>query len=336
MTKKIMRKSRIVVIGGGTGTSIVLAALRMLGVEPTAIVPTSDSGGSSGILTKELGIIPVGDIRQCVLSLGNFSESERALWNSRFTKGSLDGHALGNLILARLLLTAPSVDEALERVRTLWDLKGRIIPMTNAPTTLCARYRDGTRVCDEHAIDAAGAMRGGIADVFLQKSAALNPRAASAIRRAELLIIAHGDIYTSIFPTMVTHGFSAAIAASSAKILLVANLMTKRGSTDGFTLSQLVAEVDTRLAPRAVDMVLGNSSAIPKRLLARYSRLGSRPIAADLPSPFLKTKRIMRASLVDTREAPTRVPGDRLTRSTIRHDPAKLARAFKPILKHYS
>lgn len=326
--------TRVVVIGGGTGTSIVLRALRRLGIEPTAIVPTSDSGGSSGRLRKELGIIPVGDIRQCVLALGNFSAEECALWNTRFTKGSLDGHAIGNLILAGLLQNAASVDEALEHARKIWNFNGSIIPMTSRPTTLCASYRDGTHLWDEHSIDEPKKLYGGIARVSLRPAVHAHPLAVKKLAAAEAIIFSAGDLYTSTIPVLLPGGMREAIARSKAQIIFVANLMTKRGQTDRFALSQLVGAVDEHLAPSTVDTVLVNSAPIPKRLLARYATQAEQPISLDTDHPRLKNKKIIATPLLDIGPARACVPGDRLRRSTIRHDPAKLARALKSILSN--
>ncbi len=326
----------VVVIGGGTGTSIVLEALRRLGLEPTAIVPTSDSGGSSGRLREERGIIPVGDIRQCLLTLGNFSADERALWNSRFTSGWLDGHALGNIIIARLLESAASVDEALECVRRIWKLHGSIIPMTRRPTTLCVRYRDGAIICDEHSIDEPKKLHSGIVSLSLQRKDPAHPAAVRALGAAQFIVLAPGDLYTSLLPVLLPAGMTQAIARSKARIVLVANLMTKHGQTDGFTLGSLVTVVDTYLAPRSVDLVLVNSSPLPQSALARYTRLAEMPIPLDPEHSAIISKKLTLCPLVAPGSSKSPVRGDRLRRSLLRHDPEKLARALQPLLSEPS
>ncbi len=327
-----MGRIPIVIIGGGTGTSVLLQGLRSFSVDPTVIVGTSDNGGSGGRLREELGILPVGDIRQCVLAMGAFSEMERALWRHRFTKGSVDGHCVGNVLLASLFSSAPNVASALERIHKLWKLSGSIVPMTDVATTLCARYSDGMVITGEHAIDEPEKLHGGIERVYLKEKVRFSANAAVALRRAKFIVIAPGDLYTSALPPLLPIGATAAVAKSRASIILVASLMSKRGQTDGFTLSRLVSEVDQYLAPRSVAVVVVYTTPIPAAIIRQHQTLGEHPIIPDAEHLSLRGKRLVRAAVL----APfmrERVAGDRLRRSLVHHDPQKLARVLMKILK---
>lgn len=330
------RKKRIVLIGGGTGPSNLLQGLRHFGVELTMIVSTADSGGSSGILRQELGIPPVGDVKQCVMALGEFSKEEHDLWNYRFTKGKLKGHSIGNLILAGLAEATGSLESALERAKRVWNIQGDILPMTAKSTTLCVRYKDGTVICDEHEIDEPKKLHGDIVRAYLKKRAAILEKASVAIRRADLIILGPGDLYTGTVPALLTRGVHEALKSSRAPILYISNLMTSRGETDGFTLSRLVEMVNHYAYPRQVDAVLANSSKIPSAILRRYRTYGEVPIFADFIHPVFSKIKIARQSLVDVAQAVIPVKADPLRRSLIRHDPNKVARAVMSILRSYS
>ena len=326
-------KKRIVLIGGGTGPSNLLQGLRNYPVDLTMIVSTADSGGSSGVLRHELGIPPVGDIKQCVLALGDFSHEERDLWNYRFTKGKLQGHSIGNLILAGLAEATGSLETALERAKNIWNVAGDVLPMTSKATTLCVRYKDGTVVCDEHEIDEPKTLHGDIVHAYLKKKEAIAGKASKAIEKADLIILGPGDLYTGTVPALLTHGVHEALQSSRAPILYISNLMTSRGETDGFTLSRLIEMINHYVYPRKVDSVLVNSSKIPSAILKRYKMYGEVPMVADLSNPIFTNMKVARKPLLDTAQAVVQVKADPLRRSLIRHDSKNVARAVIEILR---
>lgn len=330
-----MKRIPIVIIGGGTGTSVLLHGLRKYPVDPTVIVSTADSGGSSGLLRKELGIHPVGDIRQCLLPLSDLSLDEKKLWNHRFTKGHLKGHSMGNLLIAALADMSGSVEKALTIAKRIWKIRGDILPMTEKPTTLCVRYSDGSVVCDEHAIDEPERLHGEIRRAYLKERVRVYAKVATALRRARCIIFAPGDLYTSTIPLLLTGGIQSALRRSRASIVYVANLMTSRGETDGFTLSKLVGTLDHYLGTRTIDTIIVNSGKITTAALQRYTVSGEVPLPLDLDAPIFRTKKILRRALLHTGQYAS-VKGDVLRRSFIRHDPAKLARVIMEILKRNS
>ncbi len=326
-----MKKIPIVIIGGGTGTSVLLHGLRKYPVDPTVVVSTADSGGSSGLLRKELGIHPVGDIRQCLLPLSDLSFEEKALWNHRFTKGHLQGHSMGNLLIAALADMSGSVEKALTIAKRIWKIRGTILPMTEKPTTLCVRYADGSVVCDEHAIDEPEQLHGDIHSAYLKEKTAVYHKVTSALRQARCIIFAPGDLYTSTLPLLLTTGVHQALRVSRAPIVYVANLMTSRGETDGFTLSRLVGTLDQYLGKRSIDTVIVNSTRIAPSALSRYKASGEVPLPFDREAHILRKKTIIARALLHAGEH-SFVKGDVLRRSFIRHDPAKLARVIMEII----
>ncbi|MDO8505904.1 MAG: YvcK family protein [bacterium] len=329
-------KKRIVLIGGGTGPSNLLQGLRRYPVLLTMIVSTADSGGSSGVLRNELDIPPVGDIKQCVLALGEFSPEERDLWNYRFTKGKLKGHSIGNLILAGLAEATGSLETALEHAKKIWHIKGDILPMTTKATTLCVRYNDGTVVCGEHEIDEPKMLHGDIVRAYLKKQEAIAEKAVKAIKQADLIVLGPGDLYTGTVPALLTHGIHKALQSSRAQILYISNLMTSRGETDGFTLSRLIEMLNHYLYPHKVDSLLVNSSKIPSAILKRYRKYGETEMIADLTHPVFRNINVMRKPLLDTAQAVVQVKADPLRRSLIRHDSDNVARSVIEILRGYS
>ena len=326
-----MKKTPIVVIGG-TGASLVLQGLRSYPVQLTAIISTADSGGGSGQLREELGIIPVGDLRKCLLALGDFSPEEKNLWNYRFTEGSLRGQGMGNLILAGLIKQNINLKKALAQMAKIWKLGlHKILPITKNPTTLCAQYADKTIVCGEHLIDEPEKLRGEITKAYLKDELALHPAAAQAILRAKLIVFAPGDLYTNTIIPLLTKNGPEIFRRAKAPIVLVAPLMTSRGETDGFTLSRLVSKLEEYLFPKKIDIIITNTEPIPPLLLQRYRALEEIPLTIDFEQ-LPKNKKIIKAPLLNHGKI-KKVKGDALRRSLLQHDPQKLARCVMKVIQ---
>jgi 2-phospho-L-lactate transferase/gluconeogenesis factor (CofD/UPF0052 family) len=357
----MLPKIPIVVIGG-SGAARLLEGLRSYPVELTALISTADSGGSTGRLRDELGIIPVGDLRKCVLALGEFSPEERALWNYRFTQGSLKGHALGNIVLAGLIKQSKNLEQALQRINKIWKLAGhKIIPISQEPATLCAQYSDGAIVRGEHLIDEPEQPQGEIIKIWLESrhdryytchvrrlvagaenhdryntyhachaqpynknAPPLHPAAMKAIRKAKLIIFAPGDFYTNTIIPLLAKGGREVFCRAKAPLVFVTPFMTSRGETDNFTLSRLVATLEKYLAPKKIDIILANTEPIPSPILKRYRAYGEKPIALDWEK-LPKDKKIVAAPTL-SHEKKVKVKGDALRRSMISDDPQKLAR----------
>lgn len=318
--------TKVVTIGGGTGTFVVLSALKQLpDVALSAIVTTSDDGGSTGHLRDAYGFLPMGDARQALVALSSDGDTLRNLFAYRFQKGNVTGHNLGNLFLTALTNLLGSEAAAIKEASRILRVNGYVIPATDAPTTLCATFVDGTNITGENAItDRPDPVV--IESVCLAEPASLSAAAARAIQEADMIILGPGTLYASTVAALLPDGMKEAITASGAELVYVINLFTKRGQTDGFTATDHVREV-TKYAGRAPDHILVHEGPFSEDVLSWYAKEGERPVEDDLGEDV----RACRASLASVQVVPA-LPGDPLRRSLMRHDSEKLRDALAPLL----
>jgi uncharacterized cofD-like protein len=308
---------KIVTIGGGTGNFTLLSGLRRYRVNLTAIVNMIDSGGSSGRLRDELGLLPPGDLRRCLVALAPDDERGlqlRQLFNVRFrSSGGLDGHNFGNLFLAAATEVMGGLGEALDMVSKLLNIQGRVLPVTLTNSNLCARLTDGSELVGEHLIGSRQPLDGvRVSHIRLDPPAYAYPEALRAIYSADLIILGPGDLYTSVLPILLVNEVAEAITSSKGKKVYVCNLMTRPGETDGFTASQFLREVCSYLGGDVLDAVVVNTEPIPEHVVTRYRAEGSQLVLLDEE----ECRRIV----------PSLVKAPLLARGTlVRHDPRKLA-----------
>ncbi len=284
------RSRRVVVIGGGTGTYTVLMGLKEYPLDLTAIVSTLDSGGSSGRLRDEFGVLPPGDVRKCLLALSNLpleKTSLRQLFEYRFNNGTgLRGHSFGNLLLTALTTTTGREDLAIAEAAKILDVKGQVLPVTLSKSNLCVRLEDGTIIKGESNIDIRRIRpKLKISDVFLDPAVRIYPSARKAILNADLIILGPGDLYTSVIPNLLVAGVSRAIAGSKGKLVYICNLMTKHGETDEFSASDFAREIMRYLnrGKKKLELVLVNNNFdVPQSVSKRYEREHSFPVEADV------------------------------------------------------
>ncbi len=331
MSETTTRTKRIVTIGGGTGHFALLSGLKEHDVDITAIVTMSDNGGSTGMLRDELGVLPPGDLRQCLVALSEGDETMRALFTHRFPRGSLKGHTFGNIFISALEQVSGSIDRAVEEAGKILKIRGTVLPITLDKTELVTKLGNGKVLKGEDAL--AGYLlvsKFGVKDMGLRPEAALNPRARSAIREADLIIIGPGNLYSSLLPNMLVRGLPQALKRAKAPKVFVANLMNKHGHTDGFTCARYVEEIE-RLATtrRSIDVVLYNTTPISPRLLKRYVDEGEPVLCAGREARGITY--VGADLLSETLHVPTR--SDPLRRTLIRHDPNKLAAAIVAMLR---
>ncbi len=312
----VVVSKQVVCFGGGTGLSTLLRGLKKY-YEPTAIVTMADSGGHSGQLRDEFGILPPGDIRACLVALADDDKVTllRDLFNYRFMNGSYAGANVGNLLLVALNDILGDFNQAVEAAHNLLGLKGRVIPVTLEPTDLLAELADGTILFGEKAIDlprASGSVK--IKKVWLQPKVKINSLARKAIEDADALVFGPGDLYTSILPNLYVDGVKAAIKKSRAKLIYVANIMTKHGETDSFRVEDFVELLEKQL-DRPLDWVVYNSKHIPLRLLEQYKQEQAIPVKTE-------------------REDKHWVSADVLSvaRNLARHDSQKLAKVLHQLI----
>src|SRR3989344_1601469 len=268
-----LQKKKVVVMGGGTGTFVVLSALKNYPVELTAIVSMADDGGSTGMLRDQYGVLPPGDARRALVALSESSETLRELFNYRFQKGSLAGHSFGNIFLSALEQLKGNFGAAVEEASRVLNVKGRVLPVTLSNVRLFAELADGKIVKGETNIDIPRTKaRAKIKKVWLSPGAKINPEAREAIARADLIVIGPGDLYTSLIPNLLVRGAPEAIKKSKAKKVFVCNLMTKFGETHGFRAEDFVEEIEKYLGKNVLDFAVFNNKKPANAILAKYKK----------------------------------------------------------------
>lgn len=291
----------IVALGGGTGLSTILRGLKLYSEDITAIVTVADDGGGSGVLREDLGMLPPGDIRHCMEALANTEPMMQKLLNYRFTEGRLAGQAFGNLLLAALDGISESFDQAVARMGEVLAITGRILPVTNANVRLEAIFDNGASVCGESKIFAFKKKQDcRIHHVRLrpERPPAL-PQALEAIRRAQIILLGPGSLYTSVIPNLLVEGISEAIQESRAMKIYVCNIMTQDGETEGMTAVDHVAALLEHGGPGLVDLCLCNSAPVRNTLLERYSREDAEPMQVERREMELLGAEVVFRSLVD-------------------------------------
>lgn len=304
---------RVAVIGGGTGLSTLLLGLKEYTENITAIVTVTDDGGSSGKLRREFGMLPPGDIRNCILALANTNTMMSQLLNYRFPAGSLEGQSFGNLFLLALNNICGSFEEAVSNMNRILAVTGQVLPVCTQNVSLQATFADGSRIIGETAITAAKKEKNlDIASVqLLPENTKALPQALEAIQDAELIVLGPGSLYTSIIPNLLVGGVAEALRASPAMKLYVLNVMTQEGETEHYSASDHARAI---LAHNGcIDVCLYNTQEISERLAARYMPEGSEPLR-PVPEEF----RNLGIRLFG---------GDMLSRGgqLARHDPLRLA-----------
>ncbi len=251
------RGPRIVAIGGGTGMSALLRGLKTYTSNLSAILTVADDGGSSGRLRDEYRVLPPGDFRQCLIALADAEPLMKQLFDHRFKEGSLDGHSFGNLFIMAMADVTGNFEHALRESGKVLAVKGTIVPSTLQDVTLVASI-NGSNVEGESKIPK---QNGKISQVFLKPDGAqVNPEAAQAILNAELIVVGPGSLYTSILPNLLVEGMVEAIKASPALKLLVVNLASQSGETDGYGVSEYLHVIRDHVGSRLFDFVLVNSN----------------------------------------------------------------------------
>lgn len=270
---------KVVVIGGGTGSFTLLSGLKEYVRDPVALVSMADDGGSTGQLRDELGVLPPGDIRQCLVALSE-SPRVRDLFNYRFEEGSFKGHAFGNIFLTALEKMTGSFADAVEEAGEVLRISGRVEPITLEPITMVVAYHDGTTVKGQAAAVEADFAHKTRPDIRLEPSAAINPAAREAILHADIVVFAPGNLYASLAPALVVDGVSEALSQTAAKKVYVCNLVTKPGQTDDFSVGDYGDEIE-RFSGTKLDYVIYNNTPPDAELLEKYAHDGEFPVLFD-------------------------------------------------------
>lgn len=275
----LRRGPKIVVIGGGTGLSALLRGLKEYTTNLTAIVTVADDGGSSGKLRHEMGILPPGDVRNCLVALADTENIMEDLFSYRFNTGTLKGHSLGNLLIAGLADTFGDFQKGIESVSKVFALRGNVYPSTLEQVILVAELADGTVIKGETAVRDA---EGRIKRVFLEPSDCHPmPEALKALEEADLVVLGPGSLYTSVLPNLLVEGLRDKIREVSAPCVYVCNIMTEPGETDDYTVADHLQALVDHCGADFVDVVLANNREIPEELLERYAQDASFPVIGE-------------------------------------------------------
>ncbi len=323
---------KLVVIGGGTGSFAVLQSLKSLTPDISAVVNMCDDGGSTGLLRDELGVLPPGDARQCLVALSEAPEM-RELFNYRFAKGGLAGHSLGNIIISGLELQQGSFEQAIETASRILRIRGQVLPAALGEHKLAMCDGDeeilGQYACEIHAIEHADAR------IRLVPASPINPKANEAIRQADMVVIAPGAFYTSILPIFSVDGIAEALAASRARVIFMANLVNKAIQTKGWHVVDYLKHLEEYIGPGQIDTVLYNIEPLPPKLLKKYAADGDYPVLVSSERFSEISVQPVGAPLF-SKEIRTQNPADKLIqRNYLRHDSEKVKAAIQQIYEEY-
>jgi uncharacterized cofD-like protein len=319
---------KVVVVGGGTGNFTVLRGLKKYDLDISAIVSMADDGGSTGILRDDLGVLPPGDVRQCLVALSNSSRLMRSLMNYRFENGDLGGHSFGNLFLSALEKVTGSFEKAVEEMGRILYIKGRVIPVTTHQVRLKMILKNREVLDGEKAVYLSQKIDQGYSSIYLEPFPKANPHAIFEIMNADVVVLGPGGLHTSIIPNLLVGGISDAIRKTHAKKVFVVNLMNRKGQTTGYKASDYVKEVSRYLGDDYFDYILVNSQTPPESLIEVYADEGQLVECDMVDDP-----RTVQAELLG--KLSELAKGDLLIkRNLIRHDSGKLAGELMKIVDH--
>ena len=313
--QQLSRGPKIVVVGGGTGLSALLRGLKQYTCNLTAIVTVADDGGSSGKLRHEMGIQPPGDVRNCLVALADTEDIMDTLFSYRFENGTLKGHSLGNLLLAGLTDTFGDFQKGIEKVSQVFAIRGHVFPSTLEQVVLMADLADGTRVDGETAVRAT---EGKIDRVYLEpRDCHPLPEALQALEEADLIVLGPGSLYTSVLPNLLVKGLRNKIRAVKAPCVYVCNVMTEKGETDGYRVSDHLKAILDHCGSGFVDAVLASKGKITAPILKRYVQEEAVPVLADPKEVEKMGAKYYEANLVQEGNV-VRHDSDRLAKELIR------------------
>lgn len=300
------------VIGGGTGLSVLLRGLKEYSSNITAIVTVGDDGGSSGRIREEFGMVPVGDVRNCIVALSDREELMEQIFDYRFKQGEgLDGHSLGNLLLVAMSHLTGSFHDAVTDINEVLHIRGRVLPVTDEPITLKAILDDDTEIVGESCVSQA--TRPIVRLTIEPEDVQPLEEALEAIRRAEAIVLGPGSLFTSIIPNLLVDGIVDAILNSHAMKFYVCNVMTQAGETDNFTAEDHLLSLLEHGRKGIVDYILVNNHATMNReILQRYAEEGAAPVTYKKDQLELLNVRVIEADLLNEQHV-------------LRHDSTQLA-----------
>lgn len=274
-----MKNPNIVVIGGGSGLSVLLKGLKHFPVDITAIVTVADSGGSSGILKREFNIPAPGDLRNVMVALSDVEPLIAEVFQHRFKEeSSIGGHPLGNLLITAMYEITGDIGKAIEKLRKLFNIKGKILPATLEKIEIIAEKENGKLRMGESNIPVPGEK---IKRIFYAKDVKTPKENIDAIKKADMIIFSIGSLYTSIIPNLLSEDMQEALRTSKSKKIYVCNAMEQPGETEGYTVSDHILSINKHVGYNMIDKVIFDSRKISDSILKRYLEEGSTPVIID-------------------------------------------------------
>ncbi|MEH2444825.1 MAG: gluconeogenesis factor YvcK family protein [Nostoc sp.] len=314
---RLYRGPKIVVIGGGTGLSTLLRGLKTYSANITAIVTVADDGGSSGRLRQEFGVLPPGDIRNCLAALADEEKLLTELFQYRFRAGDgLTGHSFGNLFLTAMSDITGDLEQAVAASSKVLAVRGQVLPATLSDVRLWAELADGRRIDGESSIPKAGGKIVKIGCIPANPPAI--PAAIKALKEADYIIIGPGSLYTSLIPNLLVPEIADAIAQTNAPRIYICNIMTQPGETEGYTVADHIRAIDAACGQRRLfDAVLIQKKPPSEQSLIRYAQQNSHPVFLDREAVTQLGRRIVPANVLYEDET-----------GFVRHNPQKLAQVL--------
>ncbi len=276
---RLAKGPRVVALGGGTGLSVLLGGLKRGTSNVTAVVTMADDGGSSGMLRRDMGVLPPGDLRNCLVALAEDESLLGRLFQYRFAEGGLAGHSFGNLFLVALAAVTGDFERAVQESTSVLKVRGRVLPATLDDVQLHAQVEGGEQVAGQSSITAH---RGRPVRVWLSPEAPRPlPQVLDAIASADLVVLGPGSLYTSIIPNLVIPGVREALRATRARVVYVCNVMTQPGETDGYTAADHVEALYRHGLEGLIDVVLVSDTPVSADLAAAYAQTGAQLVRVD-------------------------------------------------------
>ena len=314
---RLARGPRVVAVGGGNGLAALLRGLKSHTSNLTAVVTMADDGGSSGLLRRDMGMPPPGDLRNCLVALADDESMMSQLFKYRFpADGGLQGHSFGNLFMAALSEVTGDFEHAVREATHVLKVRGRVLPSTLDDVVLHAQLEDGGHVSGESTITAAERLP---RRVWLTPEAPRGmPQAIAAIARADLVVLGPGSLYTSVIPNALVPEVREAVAETRAWVVYVCNVMTQPGETDGYTAADHLAALHRHGLAGLIDAVLVNEAPVSDEVLASYERFGARPVVVDAERLRALGVKVVRAPVAATESGVVRHDSERLSQALVR------------------
>lgn len=330
-----MKLKRIVTIGGGTGSFTLLSGLKKYKVDISAIVSMADDGGSTGVLRDELGVLPPGDVRQCLVALSESSGKMRDLMNYRFEDGSLKGHSFGNFFLSVLEKTSGSFAKGVEEAMDILKVRGEVIPVTDQDAKLELELSDGTVLMGENEINHHKSFQDiGVKEFRFAGKIRAYKKAIQRVKQADIIVIGPGNLYCSLLPNFILRDFASVIKHSKAKVVYIANLTNKNGHTVGFDVDDYVVALEKYIGEGRINYTIFASRKPLKALVEKYERVEGKNtlVVFHKNKNTARRYKLVKADIV-SKKIPKHNKNDGVAdmRALIRHDSDRLAKVIMSI-----